>query len=344
MSLAFGYCVPIFAFPGSRFFRTPAFERLDPAKALSLGVLADRLGYHSLWVADHLMLGRDQAILEGWTTLSVLAGATSQTRLGIIHQANLFRHPALAAKMAATLDRLSEGRFIWFADPGAAKHEHVAYGLPWSDSTEERAERFEEALRLTLDLWKADRPVCFSGKHYTVDQAVCTPSPHQSPHPPIWIGSTNPVMHRLCARYAQGWNTTPASIEGLRRTLADLETACVEVGRPFGEIEKTLEIQILIAPDLNGIRARLLDMVRIDPELRPVSDEWQGFLSGDTDTFPSEMAESWIVGTPDQVETRIRAYSDSGISHFMLWFLDAPDETGMRFFAETVMPRFQATG
>ena len=116
MPVQFGFCLPIFAYPGSRFFRTPAYPALNPADTLTLGVLADTLGYDSLWVADHLMLGRDQAILEGWTTLSALAGATRRARLGIIHQANLFRPPALTAKMTATLDQLSDGRFIFFTD------------------------------------------------------------------------------------------------------------------------------------------------------------------------------------------------------------------------------------
>src|SRR6266496_6772521 len=98
----FGFCVPIFANPGVVMYRTPGFARVDTAAAMRLARLAEDLGYDSLWVADHLMLGQDQAILEGWTTLAALAGMTQRARLGMIHQANGFRHPALAAKMAAT--------------------------------------------------------------------------------------------------------------------------------------------------------------------------------------------------------------------------------------------------
>ena len=97
------------------------------------------LGYNSIWVADHLMLGQDQAILEGWTTLAAIAGATRRARLGIIHQAHFFRHPALAAKMMATLDQISGGRFIFFADTGTRAGEHHAYGLHYPGSHGRRA-------------------------------------------------------------------------------------------------------------------------------------------------------------------------------------------------------------
>src|SRR5687768_13618735 len=92
--IQFGFCLPIFAAPGARFFRTPNYPQLDPLTTFKMGQAADALGYDSLWVADHLMLGRDEAILEGWTTLAALAGSTQRARLGMIHQGHFFRNPA----------------------------------------------------------------------------------------------------------------------------------------------------------------------------------------------------------------------------------------------------------
>jgi alkanesulfonate monooxygenase SsuD/methylene tetrahydromethanopterin reductase-like flavin-dependent oxidoreductase (luciferase family) len=86
--IQFGYCLPIFASPGQALFRTPNYTSLDAATTMSLGRSAEELGFDSLWVADHLMLGKDEAILEGWTTLSALGGATSRIRLGLIHLAH----------------------------------------------------------------------------------------------------------------------------------------------------------------------------------------------------------------------------------------------------------------
>ncbi|MCB0089969.1 MAG: LLM class flavin-dependent oxidoreductase, partial [Caldilineaceae bacterium] len=103
--IQFGFCVPIFASPGGRLFRTANYAALDASVTMRMAQEADALGYDALWVADHLMLGQDNAILEGWTTLAALAGATRRARLGLIHQAHFFRQPALTAKMAATLDQ-----------------------------------------------------------------------------------------------------------------------------------------------------------------------------------------------------------------------------------------------
>src|SRR5204863_9404285 len=144
--IQFGYCLPIFACPGGGLFRTPNYAALDATTTLQLGIEADSLGYDSIWVADHLMLGKDEAIFEGWTTLSALAGATHRAKLGIIHQGNFFRQPAVAAKMIATLDQLSGGRFIYFADTGTRASEHHAYGMHYPDAMEDRMPELLEAL------------------------------------------------------------------------------------------------------------------------------------------------------------------------------------------------------
>src|SRR5260370_8063459 len=125
--IQFGYCLPIFACPGGGLFRTPNYTNLDAATTLQLGVEADSLGYDSIWVADHLMLGKDQAILEGWTTLCAIAGATSRIKLGIIHQGHFFRYPSVAAKMIATLVNLSGGRSIYFPHTATRAAAHPAY-------------------------------------------------------------------------------------------------------------------------------------------------------------------------------------------------------------------------
>src|SRR5262245_12242497 len=248
----FGFCVPTFAFPGAKLFRTPNYAALDAQTTMQIARLADELGYDSLWVADHLMLGQDDAILEGWTVLAALAGSTRTAKLGMIHQANLFRHPAIAAKMAATLDQIAGGRLIHFIDTGTRRREHLAYGLPWSDNAEEQNARLVESIELMIALWTADRPIDYAGFYYQVVGAVCAPAPIQQPHPPIWLGEANPATLSTCARYGQGWNTVPVAIPDLRDRLTLLRAACAQAARPFEELEKSLEIQVLIAPDRAG--------------------------------------------------------------------------------------------
>ncbi len=340
----FGYCVPIFAWPGGGLFRTPNFPALDSQAALQTAVQADALGYDSIWVADHLMLGKDEAILEGWTTLAAIAGATRRAKLGIIHQAHFFRQPAVAAKMIATLDQLSGGRFIYFADTGTRAGEHQAYGLHYPEAMEDRMPDFLEGLELTLKLWQTtpNNPLTFAGRYYHVKGAVCTPHPVSQPHPPIWFGEAHPLTLQAAARYGQGWNSVPVGLAEMQRRLTDLKAACQTIGRDFDELEISYETQILIAPSRAAIRDKLKAMLALTPpgvETPPDAD-FQAFVRGESDVYPRYLTETGLVGTPDEVKSQLQSYIGLGVSHFMLWFLDAPESDGMRLFAEQVAPTF----
>jgi alkanesulfonate monooxygenase SsuD/methylene tetrahydromethanopterin reductase-like flavin-dependent oxidoreductase (luciferase family) len=340
--IGFGFCLPIFANPSVGMFRTPGYAEVDAGSALRLGVLAEQLGYHSLWVADHLMLGHDAAILEGWTTLAALAGMTQRARLGIIHYNNALRHPALSAKMAATLDQISQGRLIHFVDYGNRPYEYLAYGLHADDTREERIAQMCEGLDLTLALWSSPQPVTFAGRYYQTREAVCAPPPMQQPHPPIWIGEAHPEILDATARYAQGWNTTPVTLDELRLRLKRLDEACMRVGRDSRTLEKSLEIQVLLAPDAAALRAKLQKLLALAPASETPDPELVEYLEGRRDALPDFIAAGWLAGTPEQVRQRVRDYADAGIAHFLLWFVDAPDDSGLRLFAEQVLPHFAA--
>jgi len=337
--MKFGYCVPAFAMPGANLFRTPNVADIRDVDVVGNARRAEELGFDSIWVCDHLMLGRDRAVLEGWTTLAMIAGATRRARLGLIHQANLFREPAIAAKMMATLDRLSGGRFIHFFEAGMAKPEQFAYGLDWDDDHGKRVERLEEAIGLIRALYDADGLIDFAGPHYRLHQAGLSPKPLQK-QVPLWLGEAFPWVIELTARLADGWNSTPVTLDELRRRLALLDAALARQGRQRSALEISFETQILVAPDLPALRDKLAALVERGREAgEEPKPEVADFVAGRTDGLPDWMTGPWIVGTAETALARIGELRAAGVDHLMLWFMDAPEADGMTYFMTEVAPR-----
>ncbi|MGE3269935.1 MAG: LLM class flavin-dependent oxidoreductase [Chloroflexota bacterium] len=332
-----GYCVPLFANPGAAFFRTPGLTQLDPRAAVDAAVEAERLGYDSIWVADHLMHGHDGGIMEGWTTLSVIAGRTSRVELGSIHMAQPFRAPALAAKMAATLDAIAGGRLIFFYDCGWQEAEVQAYGLDWPPE-EERIARMDEGLTLIKALWSAEEPLDFQGRYFQTVDAVCRPKPVRKP--PIWLGEArhDAWVDTLC-RHMDGWNSTPASPKRLLEKLERVRAGCARAGRDFSQLEISLETQVLIAPTEEEARELALQIASLPPSSRgaPRTDLVTALQEPSPPPL-ADLVDDWLVGTPATVERRMREYMSLGVSHFMLWFLDFPSLNGLRLFSERVAP------
>ncbi len=348
MAVRFGFCLPIFANPGMAFFRTPCFQRLEWAPIARAAREAERLGYDSLFVADHMFLGRDGAMLEGWTTLAALAGLTRRMLLAPIHLCNGFRHPPLVARMAATLDVISGGRFLLFYDSGWREAEFCAYGFPWDADVNLRLERMIEGLEIILNMFTQERTT-YHGKHYQVEDALCAPKPVQQPHPPVWLGEAkDELMLSAVARYAQCWNSMPASLPALEAKLAALRRACEQHGRDYATLEKSLETQVLLCESDKQIARVLKRIQRLKKKIDVGSDQdILEFLRAtnphleDYDTR-EKLSEEFVIGTPEQVRRRFQAYLDLGFTHFMLWFMDFPSRAGLRLFAREVMPALRS--
>ncbi len=342
--IRFGFALPIFANPGMAFFRTPCFERLEWAPIARAVRQSERLGYDSLFVADHMFLGRDGAMLEGWTTLAALAGLTKRMLLAPIHLCNGFRHPPLVAKMIATLDVISGGRAILFYDSGWREAEFRAYGFPWDADADLRLERMTEGLQIILQMLTRER-ASFAGKHYAVENAPCAPKAVQQPHPPVWLGEAKDErMLEAVARYAQCWNSMPASLSALRTKLDAVRGACAKHGRDYTTLEKSLETQVLIADSDQKIERMLSRIRRLKKKIEVGGDEdILAFLRAtnpnlDDYSTREELSEEFVIGAPEQVRRRFQAFLDLGFTHFMLWFMDFPSLGGMRLFARQVIP------
>jgi len=205
--------------------------------------------FESAWNFDHFepILGQPRTgpCLEGWTMLAAMAQATRRIRIGCMVTGNPYRHPAVVANMAATVDVISGGRLELGLGAGWNQDECDAYGITLPP-LRERFDRFDEACEVIVGLL-SEEPYSFAGEHYRMTGAHCEPKPLQRPHPPICIGGNGEKRTlRAVARWAQIWNTPFADATVLSHKREVLAAHCADVGRDPAEI--TVSAQVIFDP------------------------------------------------------------------------------------------------
>jgi F420-dependent oxidoreductase-like protein len=217
------------------------------AETLAEFQMAEDLGFDHAWLVDHFVDtdgSPDLPCLEAWTLLAALAAKTSRIRLGVLVSSNTFRHPALLAKEAVTVDHVSGGRLILGIGTGWHEDEHRRFGIDLPP-VGERVDRLEEAIVMIKGLTSQDRTT-FEGRYYRLDDAPFQPRPVQ-PHIPLLIAAHRPRMLRLAARYADQWDTfatlAGSATDGIETPVAEriaaLDAACAEIGRDPAEIRRS---------------------------------------------------------------------------------------------------------
>ncbi|MGQ9625222.1 MAG: LLM class flavin-dependent oxidoreductase [Candidatus Bathycorpusculaceae bacterium] len=201
--MKFGIMMPVFGgwVKNPQLSEPVSFEHMK-----KIAAEAETNEYHSLWIPDHLLnpvKGEDYPSLEAWTTLAALAPITEHVKLAHTTLCYAFRHPAIVAKMSATLDAISNGRFILGMGACWFEREFQAYGLEFL-SHDRRVEAAGEAMELIKELW-TKREVTFKGKHFRVERAILEPKPIQKPRPPMWYGGTSQASERIAAEQADVW-------------------------------------------------------------------------------------------------------------------------------------------
>jgi len=196
--------------------------------------------YESGWNFDHFYpIFSDNShgpCLEGWSTLTALAQATKRIRVGVLVTGLPYRHPAVLANMAATVDIISNGRLELGVGAGWNDEEADAYGISLGSSLTERFDMFDEALEVIVSLL-TNEVSNFSGQHFTLTNAYCEPKPIQRPHPPICIGGTGPKRTiPAAARWAQHWNHPGGTVEMWKESRDRLWSECDRIGRDPAEI------------------------------------------------------------------------------------------------------------
>ena len=194
--------------------------------------------FESGWLFDHfypIFSDPTGPCLEGWVTLTALAQATKRLRLGTLVTGIHYRHPAVLANMAATLDIVSGGRLELGIGAGWNEEESGAYGISVG-TPKERSDRFEEACEVIIGLL-SDDTTSFRGTYYELTSARCNPKPIQRPHPPICIGGSGEKRTlRTAARFAQHWNFVGGTVEEFAHKRDVLHDHCADLGRDPEEI------------------------------------------------------------------------------------------------------------
>jgi alkanesulfonate monooxygenase SsuD/methylene tetrahydromethanopterin reductase-like flavin-dependent oxidoreductase (luciferase family) len=299
--IEFGWSVPM----GARDKARRATFVDDVQRGLDL--IAGRFG--SAWLTDHLQFeGADR--LEGWTELVYLSALNPRLSFGHAVLCQSFRNPALLAKMAATLQFMSQGRFILGIGAGWHEEEYRAYGYDFPPAGA-RVEQLDEYLQITKALWTEERATV-QGKHYRVVEAWCEPKP--DPLPVVMIGGSKPRMLRLIARHADWWNVSWTPIEEYRPQVEECERACAEVGRDPATLRRTW---------FGGCACG-----RTEQEVEELSE---GRLK----------AGSSFVGTPAQIVEQMRPFVDLGVDYFMLNCGGFPRLTTLELLVNEVLPALE---
>jgi alkanesulfonate monooxygenase SsuD/methylene tetrahydromethanopterin reductase-like flavin-dependent oxidoreductase (luciferase family) len=281
----------------------------------------EALGFHSLWLNDHLygIPMPTIPILEAWTTLSAVGGITAKAELGLLVSPPGFRNPALYAKMAATLDHITGGRVIvglgagWFAQ----EFEGYGYGFP---PTRTRLEQLLEAVTIMKRMWTEEAP-SFQGKHFQIDAALCLPRPTR--RPPILIGGGGEkVLLRIAAQHADLWNNLAVHQGALAVKIDVLRRHCGEVGRDFESIKLSQQTLVVIGEDEKDGREKM----------KKATGLYGGHLG--------DIENHGIWGSPEQVIERVERHVRLGVRHFVIEFFGRDTREPARLFAEKVLPAF----
>ena len=300
---------------------------------------AEELGFDSIWLCDHFLTlapdayagdariaagaapgpraeePRSMPLLECWTALSALARDTRRLRLGTSVLCHSYRPPAVLAKMAATLDVISEGRLDLGLGAGWFEQEYRAYGIPFP-RIGERIDQLAEGVEIIRRMWTEPRPT-YRGRHYAVDGAICDPPPVQRPHPPIWIGGEGDRVHRLAARAADGVNVRWWGPERIAARAAYLDAACREAGREPARLRRS--VTALLVADRDAARA-----------------------AATRARFAGIPGEGHVAGTPEQCVARVRAYVEAGVRHFLFSIPDVASSGTLELVGRRILPALRA--
>ena len=289
----------------------------DPVEAYEtmtrVAQTAEEGGFASAWLVDHfhtIPRPSQEVTFECWTSTAALARDTSTIRIGQMVTCNSYRHPALLAKMASTVDVLSHGRLNVGIGAGWDEQEYRAYGYAYPDGPE-RLRQLRETVQILLTMW-TEQEAHFEGVYYQVRGAINQPKGVKPPHIPLLIGGDGEkVTLKLVAQYADACNVgdDPASV---KQKLAVLKQHCETVGRNYESIHRTSTTFCLLADSDEQARA---------------------LLPAERKARIGNKVATALIGNPETIRQRLAAYEEAGVQELVLRFVDGTDLEALRRFA-----------
>ena len=287
---------------------------------------AEQLGLDSAWTFDHLiplLIGNEEPVLEGWTLLGALAERTERLTIGCLVSSNTFRHPVVLAKMATTVDIMSEGRLVLGLGAGYYEIEHTSYGLPFG-TQRSRADALAEACQVIKGLMSGG-PVSFDGEHYQLVDAPFAPLPATAGGPPLMIGGRGEkYTFPIIARYADQWNLAGgATAEDFEQKWGALRARCDEVGRNPAEIETNMGVLAFVDRSSSRAHERARGCAKhfgLDEELAP---------------------SIFIAGDPPEVVETLRGLEAVGVQHFVMTIVHGLNYDDVDLFGEEVVSNWR---
>ena len=292
----------------------------------------EKAGYASIWSSDHFFLddrSEDRNCMEAWTLLAALGAETERLRLGTLVTCNSYRHPAVLAKIAATVDVISKGRLFFGIGAGWKKIEYRAYGIPFP-SLKGRMDRLEEAIQIIKLLWTKPKAT-LKGKYYKIKDAFSAPKPVQKPMPPILIGGGGEKRTlKMVAKYANYCNLWLAP--DLKHKLKVLKRHCEDIGRDYKEVGKSLFA-------FAGVFVTESEE-ELDEHLTRRSKRNNIPIEKLKELFHKDAPGSWV-GYPEEVIERFQFFIDLGFDYFQVTFPGIDEEAlkASQAFARLVMKK-----
>ncbi|MHA2226944.1 MAG: TIGR03560 family F420-dependent LLM class oxidoreductase [Candidatus Hodarchaeales archaeon] len=288
---------------------------------------AEKVGYDSIWSSDHFFLdnkSEEKNCMEAWTLLAALASKTTTLRLGALVTCNSYRYPAVLAKIAATVDMISNGRLEFGIGAGWKEIEYNAYGIPFP-SVKDRMDQLEESIQIIKKLWTEPK-VSFEGKHYRIKNAFSAPKPVQL-LPPIFIGGSGKRrILNMVAKYADycnfGWFHNQNKLTEL---LDALKNHCQNYSRDYETIGKSFFASVIIA--------------ETESELEKILSERAKLRNVSLAEYRKTLGDGVFFGTPDKIQARFEKMIELGFSYFQIMFPYPHDFEQSSLFAKLILPK-----